>query len=185
MKLIESKIYGCYEIRPHVHKDERGSFIKTFHVPTFESFGLCTEFVEEYYSVSAKNVVRGMHFQLPPHDHEKLIYCTTGVVLDVVVDLRKGSPTYGQYESFKLTENIANMIYIPKGMAHGFCVLSDQSTMHYKVSTIYSPQYDSGIRWDSVGVDWPASNPIISPRDQGFLLLEDFNSPFVFKTKHE
>ena len=99
MKIISTKISGCYEIFPIIHKDFRGVFVKTFHHPTFKKFGLNTIFKEEYYSTSYKNVIRGLHLQLPPHDHVKLIYCISGIVKDVVVDLRLGSPTYGKHLS--------------------------------------------------------------------------------------
>ena len=184
MELIESKIPGCYEIQPHIHRDERGSFVKTFHAPTFEALGLQTEFPEEYYSVSKKNVVRGMHFQLPPDDHVKLVCCTTGTVMDVVVDLRKGSPTYGQHTISKLNSEKGNMVYIPKGMAHGFCVLSGTATMIYKVSTVYSPTCDNGIRWNTASIDWPVSSPIISQRDLTLSSLLEFDSPFIYEVNH-
>lgn len=180
MKIVPSKISGCYEIFPNIHRDLRGAFIKTFHAPTFEEFGLCSQFMEEYYSISNKNVVRGLHFQLPPEDHNKLVYCVSGSVKDVVVDLRLNSPTYGNYVIFELSAERGNLIYIPQGMAHGFCVLSNSCTMIYKTSTIYSPAQDSGIRWDSVGINWPNENLIISDRDKSFLSLKDFKSPFQF-----
>lgn len=181
MEIFESNIPGCYEVICNRFEDERGSFVKTFHKPTFEELGLHTEFVEEYYSVSKKNVIRGMHFQTPPEDHVKLVYCTSGHVMDVVVDLRKGSPTYGEHAIFDLDAEKHNMVYIPKGMAHGFCVLSEQATMVYKVSTVYASEYDQGIRWDSVGVDWKVNSPVVSERDQALPALRQFASPFVFK----
>lgn len=180
LKIVPSQISGCYEIFPHIHRDLRGAFIKTFHAPTFEEFGLCSQFLEEYYSISVKNVVRGLHFQLPPDDHVKLVYCISGVVKDVVVDIRLDSPTYGNHVSFELSSERGNLVYIPKGMAHGFCVLSDSSTMVYKTSTIHAPARDSGIRWDSAGISWPDGDLIISDRDKAFLTLQDFRSPFRF-----
>lgn len=180
MKIVKSKIFGCYEILTNIHRDLRGTFIKTFHASSFEEFGLCTHFLEEYYSVSVKNVVRGLHFQLPPDDHVKLVYCVSGIVKDVVVDIRLGSPTYGDHVSFELSAERGNLVYIPKGMAHGFCVLSDRATMVYKTSTMHSPARDSGIRWDSAGISWPDRSLIISDRDKALLRLEDFRSPFRF-----
>jgi len=179
MKLIKSPLNGCFEIKNKHFKDARGSFVKTFHQPTFESLGLHTDFPEEYYSISHRSVIRGMHFQLPPHDHIKLVYCTSGLVMDVVVDLRKSSATYGQHAVFELSPDKANMIYIPKGMAHGFCALKDQTIMHYKQSTIYAPEYDAGILWSSIGLDWGVDKPILSERDQGFEVFENFESPFT------
>ncbi|NER78913.1 MAG: dTDP-4-dehydrorhamnose 3,5-epimerase [Leptolyngbya sp. SIO1D8] len=175
-----TKIPGCYELIPRVFQDKRGSFVKTFHRDVFESEKLNVEFAEEYYSISYQNVLRGLHFQLPPMDHIKMVYCVLGEVMDVVVDLRVGSPTYGQYAQFNLSAEKANVIYIPKGMAHGFCVTSQTAIMMYKVSTVYDRELDTGIRWDSAGVTWPADQPIVSERDQGFVSLSDFESPFVY-----
>ena len=147
----------------------------------FAAHGLETKFTEEYYSVSHKNVVRGMHFQLPPMDHVKMVYCVEGEVMDAVVDLRVGSPTYGQYVLFELSAEKANSIYIPKGMAHGFCAMSEQAIMVYKVSTSYSPANDAGILWNSVGIPWPSSKVIMSARDESFLPLDKFASPFKYE----
>ncbi|MBD1152956.1 dTDP-4-dehydrorhamnose 3,5-epimerase [Pelagibacterales bacterium SAG-MED22] len=180
MKIKASKLPGCYEILNKVFSDTRGKFVKTFHAPTFKKFGLNTTFKEEYYSISLKYVVRGLHFQLPPHDHVKLVYCVSGNVKDVVVDLRVGSPTYGKHLSIELSSEKGNMVYIPKGMAHGFCGISKTSTLVYKTSTVYSPNKDTGIKWDSVGIFWPKKNIIISERDRSFLTLNEFKSPFKF-----
>lgn len=185
MKIISTKIPGCYEIFPVIHKDPRGVFVKTFHHQTFKEFGLNTVFREEYYSTSYKNVIRGLHFQLPPNDHIKLVYCTLGIVKDVVVDLRLNSPTYGNHVSINLSSEIGNMLYIPKGIAHGFCVLSKTSTLVYKTSAIYNSNMDTGIKWNSVKISWPNKNIIISERDKSFPTLKDFNSPFRFKKNHE
>jgi len=154
--------------------------VKTFHQETFEAWGLAGMFTEQFYSTSKQNVLRGLHFQLPPHDHAKLIMCVSGKVLDATVDLRKGSPTYGKYVVMELDDTKANMIYIPSGMAHGFLTLSDTATLLYNTTTMHSPPHDSGIRWDSVGIPWPMENPIISPRDAAFVRLDEFESPFVF-----
>ena len=181
MKIIESKIPGCYEILNKVNNDIRGTFIKTFHSPTFKKFGLETIFKEEYYSSSFKNVVRGLHFQLPPYDHVKLVYCVSGIVKDVVVDLRMGSPTYGEHMGIELSAKKGNMLYIPKGIAHGFCRLSKTSILVYKTSTVYYPKKDTGIKWDSAGISWPNKTMIISERDKSFLTLKEFNSPFKFE----
>ena len=179
--LKESAIQGCFELQPKVLDDNRGKFVKVFHESEFVALELETVFVEEYYSVSDKNVIRGMHFQLPPNDHVKMVYCVDGEVMDVVVDLRLGSPTYGQHAVFQLGANKANIIYIPKGMAHGFCVMSDKAILVYKVSSVYSLKNDMGIHWDSINIPWPTKTPIISNRDQGLLALNKFVSPFVYE----
>ena len=181
MKIISTKIPGCYELFPTIHRDQRGIFVKTFHSPTFKKYKLITTFREEYYSTSVKNVIRGLHFQQPPNDHVKIVYCIVGAVQDVVVDLRLGSPTYGKNICINLTSEKGNMIYIPKGLAHGFSVKSKISTLVYKTSSVYSPKKDTGIRWDSAKIYWPNKTKIISERDKSFLRLKDFKSPFKFK----
>ncbi len=179
--LNPSTIKGCFELQPKVFEDTRGRFVKVFHELGYAEQGLETHFAEEYYSISNKNVIRGMHFQLPPMDHVKVVYCVQGEVMDVVVDLRIGSPTYGQYAIFELSAAKANSIYIPKGMAHGFCVLSELAIMVYKVSTIYSPEHDAGISWDSMGISWPTMNANLSLRDHNFPKFAQFDSPFKYE----
>ena len=180
IELNESRIPGCFELRPKVFNDERGTFVKTFHFDVFIEMGLQTKWAEEYYSISRKGVLRGLHFQLPPHDHEKLVYCVAGKVEDVVVDLRCGSPTYGQCVMFELSSEVANMVYIPRGFAHGFYTISDTATMMYKVSTVYAPEYDAGIHWNSVDFAWPDNNPILSKRDSEFPPITSYSSPFSY-----
>lgn len=182
MKPMEMKtifIPGCYEIVPSLFFDERGCFVKTFNRDKFLERGLATEWKEEYYSVSKQRVLRGLHFQLPPYEHEKLVYCVAGCVLDVVVDLRIDSPTYGEHALFELNSDKKNMVYIPRGMAHGFYVLSDTATMLYKVTSVFAPEHDSGIYWRSVGVAWPDDNPVISTKDSQLMNFNEFKSPFV------
>lgn len=176
----QTKIPGCYEMLPKVIRDERGIFIKTFHQDVFKENGLETYFAEEYYSFSQQGVLRGLHFQLLPMDHVKLVYCVSGKVFDAVVDLRIGSPTYGRSETFELSAEKANMLYIPKGLAHGFYVISENAIMMYKVTTIYSTEHDTGILWNSVDVPWPDNKPVISQRDSRFISFADFKSPFFF-----
>ncbi len=180
LTLKEIKIPGCYEIAPKVIEDDRGIFIKTYHQEAFRTINLCTDWQEEYYSVSRHGVLRGLHFQTPPQDHNKLVYCSEGNIVDAVLDLRQGSPTFGRHFLVELCAEKRNMLYIPKGLAHGFYVTSDRATMHYKVSSLYAPKHDMGIRWDSAGISWPDRNPSISPRDLSFPLLKDFKSPFHF-----
>ena len=181
MQIKRALIPGCYEIVPTIFRDERGIFVKTLEEDTFARENLETHFVEEYYSLSYKRVLRGLHFQIPPKDCDKMVYCVSGSVLDVVVDLRIGSPAYGKFEIFELNSTKANIIYIPTGLAHGFYVLSDNATLIYKTTALYSPQHDSGIRWNSVDISWPDDNPIVSKRDREFLGFSDFSSPFIFQ----
>jgi len=178
LDLRQTGIAGCCEIYPRIFQDERGLFVKTFHQDFFAVHGLATCYAEEYYSFSRRGVLRGLHFQRPPREHAKLVYCVAGEVLDAVVDLRVGSPTYSRYETVVLSAQKANMLYIPPGLAHGFYVTSESATMMYKVTTVYSPEHDSGILWDSVGIPWPDPCPVISDRDRGLLPFSAFASPF-------
>lgn len=182
MEFRRTRIPGCYEIRAHPHEDARGRFVKTLHRGSFERHGLASDFAEEYYSVSGAGVVRGLHFQRPPADHVKLVYCIDGEVFDVVLDLRKGSPTFGSFQEFRLSASAANALYIPRGLAHGFCVPAGRATLVYKTSTVHSPEHDAGIRWDSVGVPWPCEQPVLSDRDQAFPPLHEFETPFVYES---
>ncbi|MDQ5910375.1 MAG: dTDP-4-dehydrorhamnose 3,5-epimerase [Pseudomonadota bacterium] len=174
-------IPGCFEIYPRIFDDDRGRFVKVFHEETFVTRGLETVYTEEYYSVSRCGVIRGLHFQTPPMDHVKLVYCVAGRVQDAVVDLRVGSPSFGRYALFDLSAEAANMIYIPKGLAHGFCVLSDVATLVYQVSTVYSALHDAGVLWNSAGVPWMVKDPVLSERDRAHPPLERFVSPFVYE----
>jgi len=180
MQIIETKIPGCYEIQPELLKDDRGSFVKVFNAEDFKSFGLCVDWKEQYYSVSQANVVRGLHFQLPPYDHVKLVYCVAGSVEDVVLDLRRDSPTYGMTLMLELSEEKGNMIYLPRGLAHGFCTTKEPAILVYNVSTIYTREADAGVLWNSAGIDWSVQNPLLSQRDRLFPALDDFESPFLF-----
>jgi dTDP-4-dehydrorhamnose 3,5-epimerase len=178
MDIIPTELEGVKVLRPRIFTDLRGTFVKTFHAPTLREAGLDFTPQEEFFSISHRNVVRGMHFQLPPADHVKVVYCLTGRVLDVVVDLRKKSPTFGRHLTRELSGHNREILYIPTGFAHGFLTLEDDTTMLYQTSTAHSPAHDTGIRWDSIGFDWPAANPIMSDRDRQFPALGDFKSPF-------
>lgn len=133
---------------------------------------------EEFFSTSSKDVLRGMHFQTPPHAHQKLIYCITGRVLDVLLDLRRSSPTYGQSIALELSAANRHVLFVPVGFAHGFLSLEDHSCLVYKTDAVHAPQHDAGIRWDSFGFDWPADSPLISGRDLTHPEFSEFRSPF-------
>ena len=177
-EIEKSPLEGCFALRPKVFTDARGTFVKTFHKSTFEGLGLETNFRESFYSISNANVIRGLHFQVPPHDHVKLVTCTEGEVIDVVLDLRKFSPTYGKVASFKITPENGLSVYIPKGMAHGFYSVKDRSTVTYSVSTEHHAAFDRGLLWSSIDFEWPTTSPIVSERDSKFPSLKDFESPF-------
>jgi len=178
MEIIKTSIEGCFELQPRIFADDRGRLVKTFHQDIFESNGLKTDFKEEYYSVSKKHVLRGLHFQTPPYDHVKCVTCLSGKIFDVVVDLRKNSPTFKQYFSIELDAEKGNMLYIAKGMAHGFFVLSDSAIFLNRTTTVYAPNNDAGIRWDSCEIDWPSMQPILSEKDKEMICLTNFESPF-------
>jgi dTDP-4-dehydrorhamnose 3,5-epimerase len=180
MELEVTAIPGCWKINQHTFRDERGSFVKTFHSGFAAEHGLATSFAEEFYSWSKRGVLRGLHFQSPPAEHTKVVTCLSGEVLDVVVDLRTGSPAFGQHAMFSLRGDEAAMLYIPTGLAHGFLALSDDALMYYQVTTVHNPACDSGIRWDSAGIPWPVTLPVISTRDASFPTLAEFSSPFSF-----
>ncbi|MHB0995546.1 MAG: dTDP-4-dehydrorhamnose 3,5-epimerase [Elusimicrobiales bacterium] len=171
-------IPGCYEIQPVVRKDARGRFVKVLHAPEFKKLGLETRFTEQYYSVSEKGVLRGLHFQEPPAAVTKLVFCVEGEVLDAVLDLRRKSKTYGKAITVKLGAEKGNMLYIPKGCAHGFYTVSKKAVMFYETSEVYSPQHDKGVLWNSAGIKWPVKRPRVSARDAAFPPLRDFKSEF-------
>lgn len=179
MEAIDTPISGCYEIKSNIFKDARGRFIKTFHEPEFVSLGLRTDWKEEYYSISHRNVLRGMHFQVPPVDHAKIVYCLAGEVLDVVVDLRSKSSTYRKCYSIYLSPEHGNSLYIPSGLAHGFLTLTNECVMHYKATSVYSPEHDAGVLWSSLEFEWPLKNPVVSERDKNFPAIADFETPFL------
>lgn len=178
MRIEQTFISGLKLIHLKEFKDQRGSFIKVFNEEFFKENGLETNFEESYYSISAKNVIRGMHFQVPPAEHTKLVYLNSGSILDVVLDLRKSSQTFGQYFSAELTVSDPVLIYIPIGCAHGFLSLEANSMVTYLQTTCYHPISDSGIRYDSFGYHWPSDNPIVSQRDAIFKSLDNYLSPF-------
>ena len=177
MKILEELLPGCFLLEPTRINDLRGRFVKTYHEDFFKTLGINLVIREEFYSISKKNVVRGMHFQMPPNDQEKLVYCTSGEVVDVLLDLRQGN-SYGSVASTNLSIFNSRIIYIPKGIAHGFKALEDETVMIYKTSTVHAPESDVGIGWDSFGFDWSVNDPIISGRDQAHLDFNKFISNF-------
>ncbi|MFN3265805.1 MAG: dTDP-4-dehydrorhamnose 3,5-epimerase family protein [Deinococcales bacterium] len=178
MNFFATPLAGCYVVQPMLRQDERGYFLKTFVHSSFAEKHLETRFREQYISKSRAGVIRGMHFQRPPHDHVKLVYCPSGRVLDAVVDLRSGSSTYGQAFWIELSAENATMLYIPSGFAHGFEALEEHSLMVYLVSSEYAPTHDDGIHWQSAGVPWTTQQPVVSARDAAFVALTDFKTPF-------
>lgn len=168
MIINKTSFDGLYEIESKIFKDERGIFVKKFNYDLFGDYGINFDVKEYFYSKSKKNVIRGMHFQIPPFDHGKIISVTCGEILDVLVDIRKESPTYLQYYSVVLSEKNSKSICVSSGFAHGFLTLSESATVEYLTTSIYNSQADSGIRWDSFGFEWPCERPIVSERDRSF-----------------
>jgi len=159
-------------------EDARGTFVKAFHTSSFKKEGIDFSLRESYFSFSKKDVIRGMHFQLPPHDHSKVVFCPQGAIMDVIVDLRKHSPTYRQFYTHELSAGNHTALYIPEGFAHGFKSLTDDALTYYLVSSEYNKQHDTGIRYDTIGLDWQVQQPILSARDLSFIGLDEFESPF-------
>lgn len=165
-------------IKPEPRHDRRGCLVKLLQQDVFARHQIPTVFAEQYFSLSAQNVLRGLHFQLPPHDHYKLVTCIEGTVFDVVVDLRKNSATFGAHASFELNGENGDTVFVPSGCAHGFYVRSPSATVLYNVGSLYVETHDAGIRWDSAGVTWPSSDPLLSERDAALPPLAEFDSPF-------
>jgi dTDP-4-dehydrorhamnose 3,5-epimerase len=159
--------------------DERGFFTKRFREDAFKEAGLPTHFAETYIVKSKKDVLRGMHFQTPPHGQGKLVYAAQGKILDVGVDIRKGSPTFGQHFAVELDAEKGNGLYLPIGFAHGYLALTEGAIVNYASTDIFYKEHDGGIRWDSAGVDWPIEHPLLSEKDQAAPALVDFDSPFI------
>jgi len=158
--------------------DERGRFIKIYNANEFDKLGINFSTRETYYSVSNKDVIRGMHFQAPPYEHDKIVHVLKGEIIDVIVDIRKGSPNYKKCISIHLSATKPKSIYIPIGFAHGFKCLENDTIMLYNVSSVYNRDCDAGILWNSIDYDWNISNPIVNSRDSSFCGLDEFESPF-------
>ncbi|WP_346878691.1 dTDP-4-dehydrorhamnose 3,5-epimerase [Clostridium sp. UBA7791] len=182
---IETKIKDLYIIEPTVFGDNRGYFIETYSKKDFYEAGLTMEFVQDNESRSKKGVLRGMHFQTK-HTQGKLVRVTEGEVFDVAVDLRKGSPTFGQWEGVLLTAENKKQFYVPGGFAHGFLVMSYTATFNYKCTDFYAPEYDSGLLWndEKVGIKWPLENIdeiLLSEKDKVQKRLSELDVPFIFE----
>ena len=182
MKVIKTSLDGVVIIEPHVFLDSRGYFFESFSLREFEEKVQKINFVQDNESMSSYGVMRGLHFQKPPFTQSKVVRCVKGAVLDVAVDIRRGSPTYGEHVAVELTEKNHRQLFIPRGFAHGFAVLSDVAIFQYKCDNFYAPQADGGIsiKDDSLGIDWiiPIQNAVLSEKDTKHPLLKDFTSPF-------
>ena len=182
MEVIPTAIEGVFIIKPRVFTDARGYFFESFSQREFDEKVGPVRFVQDNESMSQYGVMRGLHFQRPPFTQSKLVRCVRGAVLDVAVDLRKGSPTYGQHVAVELSEENHLQFFVPKGFAHGFSVLTETAVFQYKCDEFYHPEADDGISIldQSLGIDWriPADKVILSEKDTKHLNLKDFETPF-------
>jgi dTDP-4-dehydrorhamnose 3,5-epimerase len=178
IKARETSISGLFILSNPIFNDERGSFKKLFTSDDFNKLSLEGNFLEFYYSVNNKDVIRGMHFQIPPMDHVKMVYVSKGKTLDVCLDLRKESNTFGKYFDITLEDSDESYLYIPKGIAHGFASLEDNTIVNYAQTSCYSKEHDYGIKYNSFSFNWPVNKPIISRRDMEFPNFQDWNTVF-------
>lgn len=184
MEIIKTGIDGVLILEPRIFQDARGYFFESFSQREFEEKVGPVHFVQDNESMSTYGVMRGLHFQRPPYTQSKLVRCVSGAVLDVAVDIRQGSPTYGQHVAVELTAENHRQFFIPKGFAHGFAVLSETAVFQYKCDEFYHPEADAGISIldESLGIDWriPMDKAILSDKDTRHGMLADFQSPFTY-----
>lgn len=187
MKVTKTDIEGVLIIEPRLFNDARGYFFESYNRKNYEEAGITADFVQDNESCSTRGVMRGLHFQRPLYAQAKLVRCVKGKVLDVAVDIRKGSPTYGQHVAVELSEENHRQFFIPRGFAHGFAVLSDTAVFQYKCDNYYHPEADGGIsiQDDTLGIDWQIdpTEALLSEKDTKHPLLKDFDSPFILKEK--
>jgi dTDP-4-dehydrorhamnose 3,5-epimerase len=184
MKFTKTNIEGLVIIEPRVFGDERGYFLETYNEKEFEESIGKISFVQDNESKSSKGVLRGLHFQKPPFHQAKLVRCVEGSVLDVAVDIRKGSPTYGKHIAVELSGENKKQLFVPRGFAHGFSVLSETAVFAYKVDNDYAPEYDAGIRWNdtNLNINWglEENDVLVSGKDKTLPFLSEFETPFNF-----
>jgi len=180
MQITASPLSGLMIIQPKLFQDNRGFFYEVFQQKRYEEIGL-PSFVQDNFSRSTRNVLRGLHYQLP-HPQGKLVYVTRGSVWDVAVDIRKSSPTFGQWFGMVLNDENHTQLYIPPGFAHGFCVLSDEADFHYKCTDYYTPGTEQGIIWDdaALNIAWPIQHPVLSSKDELFPCLQEITHEKLF-----
>ena len=181
MEIIKTSIEGLLIIKPDVFKDDRGYFYESYNKERFAKAGLTMDFVQDNESKSSKGVLRGLHFQKPPYAQGKLVRVTKGAVMDIAVDLRKDSPTYGKWESVVLTEENKLQFLIPEGFAHGFVTLEDDTIFAYKCTNVYNKESEGSILWNDpdINIEWNIENPILSEKDKVSPLFKNFETPFI------
>ena len=182
MQAIATAIPGVVLLEPTVYGDARGYFVETFQAERYAQAGISERFVQDNLSRSRRGVVRGLHFQKPPRPQGKLVRCVRGRILDVAVDIRQGSPTFGKWASVELSDEANRLLWIPAGFAHGFCALSEQADVIYKVTEYFSAAHDAGIRWDdpTLAVAWPDCAAVVSEKDRRLPLLQEADSGFTW-----
>ena len=174
MKVEKSELQGALIIEPDTFRDKRGYFMETYHKEKYEQLGLGTHFVQDNLSYSVRGALRGLHYQYP-NAQTKLVQVIKGEIFDVILDIRRGSPTFGQWTGVNLSDKNNRQFYVPAGFAHGFCVLSDSTIVSYKCSEFYAPESEGGILWQDpcVGIIWPVSDPLLSDKDRNYPCLND------------
>jgi dTDP-4-dehydrorhamnose 3,5-epimerase len=174
-EFVKTKIPDVILIKPKVFGDERGFFMETYKKEDFEKAGIRGEFVQDNHSKSKYGVLRGLHFQKDPYAQAKIVRCIRGIIFDVAVDLRKDSPTFGKWVGVILSEFNKHQLYVPRGFAHGFCVLSEVAEVVYKVDNKYAPDYEGGVMWndEDIGIEWPIDEPILSEKDKKWPTLKE------------
>ena len=181
MDIAERKLSGVFEIQLIPSADARGFFMRSFDAEIFKNAGLERPWVQENHSRSERRgIIRGLHFQFPPFAETKLVRCVRGTVLDVFVDLRKNSPTFGQWDAIELSEANKKMVFIPRGFAHGFCTLTTESEVLYKVDNVYNREHEGGLLWSDpdLNIKWPVDTPILSEKDQQNMTLTEFQKKY-------
>ena len=180
MEVIETKIKGLLIINPNIFGDARGYFFESYNEETFKKNGITAKFIQDNQSLSGTGVLRGLHFQAPPFDQGKLVRVITGAVLDVAVDIRKNSPTYGEHVTIELTAENKTMFYIPPGFAHGFLTLKDDTIFSYKCTNLYNKNSEGTVLWNDtdLNINWNVKDPLLSEKDLAGTIFKEFNSPF-------
>jgi dTDP-4-dehydrorhamnose 3,5-epimerase len=184
MKVIDSKLPGVKLLEPAVFGDHRGFFMESYNEETARTYGITHAFIQDNHSLSVEaGVLRGMHYQLSPKAQTKLVRVTAGAIYDVVIDIRRGSPTFGQWQGFILSAANKRQLLVPQGFAHGFCTLVPNCEVQYKVDALYSPEHDRGIAWNdpALAIEWPTSSPILSDKDSKHPMLADAEINFVYE----
>lgn len=185
MNVIETEIPDLLIIEPQVFEDERGFFVETYNKTRYQEAGIPGDFIQDNLSESKKGVLRGLHYQAPPFAQGKLVSVIKGAALDVAVDIREGSPTFGKYKAVELTAENKKQLWIPEGFAHGFVALEDDTLFSYKCTNVYSPEHDRGVRYDdpTIGIKWPDAGGelIISEKDQNHPTLADIPKEFFYE----